>query len=159
MRARERKPVWLRNVFPDTTRSGTCVVRCGGCGLYVVEDRDGVWTRWDYGLIHGDDLTTAIILDRPLARLEWPPGSMSPRLMTTLGPVGLRVDGDYLALHSCGRQRISVKPVKPPHRRRSEARTWGKGIIPSDTDVEAFTRLWNTPLNELTTNATKGTGT
>lgn len=149
MRARERKPPWLRELFPDNNPAKLVARKCDGCGLYVIEDRTDMWSKWDYGLVAGDDITVAVILDRRLARLEWPYGSVTPRLHSTLADIGIHADGQYLAGHDCGQARVSTLRIPKPARPRPAGKPWGHDI-PSDQDINEFERVWHLPYTQLT---------
>lgn len=146
-RPRERKPPWLRSFIPDHNFADLTVTVCDGCGLYVIEDRQTVWERWDYGIVEGDDLTVAIILSLPLARIQWNPAFKQPTLTIVSGPYGLDPVGRYLAGHRCWTSRVSVKPFKPPHRPREPGRPWGKPV--SETLVAETMRVMRAPLSSL----------
>lgn len=150
MRARERKPAWLKDVFPDQSPAHLHAIKCPGCGLYVVEDQDDQYSRWDWGLIEGDDITVAVILGRRLARLAWPYGSRTPRLASTLADIGVHADGRYLASHSCEAPRISSQRIPLPRRRPAVGSPWGAGCDQTETDIETFERIWRLPYARLT---------
>lgn len=147
-RIKERKPAWLRTVFPTNGKSGLTVLPCPGCGKYIIEDRTGIWERYDINGISGTDLTVAIILDRPLCRLEWTHGAEQPHLIRVSGSHGLDPAGQYVAGHECGEQRISETPIRPPRKHRPPGKPWG-GQKPTPQEIQEFNHIWNTPLNQL----------
>lgn len=94
-----------------------------------------MWTAWDAGIIQGDDLTIAIILRRPLIRLRHVPGVATCRLETVFGSAGISPDGQYLALHECGRMPISTTPYKPPaDSKQMQDLSWMPETRPSGPD-------------------------
>lgn len=142
---RERKPAWLRTFAPAGNLACLTPVACAGCGLWVIEDRETVWERWDAGVLTGDDLTVAIILGRPLARIRWDGMLGQPFLTMVAGCYGIDAGGVYLAGHECGLARISVKPFKPPRRPRPPGAQWGAPV--SDVQVREFECVWHLPLH------------
>lgn len=144
-RGGELKPAWLRRTIPDMCP--LVVTRCS-CGQYTIQDREGLWESWDYGLIAGDDLTVAIILERPLTRILWLPSVGYPLLRSVFREAGIKPDGQYLAMHECGRARISLKPWKPPKKERQPGRPWG-GRQPTESEVSEFKWIWTTPYSQL----------
>lgn len=145
--ARERKPTWLRAFIPDNNLAHLAAVVCPGCGLWVVEDREGVWERWDYGIVEGDDLAVAVLLNRPLARVQWDPAFRQPMLTIVSGGYGLDPRGAYLTGHECGLARVSVKPFKPPRKSKPPGGPWG---VPVDSGlIEETMRVMRAPLASL----------
>lgn len=120
-RAKERKPSWLTRFCDANDPSGPQAKVCETCRLYIIETRDKCeWTKWDAGIIEGDDLPIAIILDKPLCRIDITPCTGHPALKTVLGVIGLKADGQYLALHQCFHKRISDRPWKSGVRKRRQ---------------------------------------
>ncbi|WP_240544383.1 hypothetical protein [Bifidobacterium sp. SO4] len=146
----ERKPAWLRSFIPEPNLSHLVTRKCAGCGLYIIEDRENIWQQWDYGIIHGENLTVAVILGRALARVTWITAARQPRLTGVCGTAGLKPDGRYLAAHECGHARISVEPYKPPRRERPPGKPWGGPDLDPD-ELAEFTRVWNLPCEALRT--------
>lgn len=147
-RAKERKPAWLRTVFPANGKSGLTVLPCPGCGRYVIEDRTGIWERYDIDALTGDDLATAVILERPLCRLDWTHGARTPHLVRVCGTRGLDPHSQYVAMHDCRCGRIGSTPIRPPRKHRPPGKPWG-GPNPTPQETQEFERIWNTPLDQL----------
>lgn len=146
---RECKPSWLRILCPPGNLAKLEARRCEGCGRWTVSSRQGVWESWDPGIISGDDLTIAIILERPLTRIIWTPGLEQAHLQTVSGPYGITPDGRYLAVHDCRLAPISTQPYKPPSKERKPGKPWGKDIQLTDKEIRTFETVWNMPLSEL----------
>ena len=130
---RERRPAWLRRFAPDGNLARLVPVRCR-CGLWVIEERDVVWEVWDAGILSGEDVVCAILLRRPLLRVEWRFGQ--PVVSTVWGERGLDPAGSYLAGHVCGRGRIGDGPFRPPRTGQGGTRRWWDEE-PSRAEVEA----------------------
>lgn len=147
-KTKERKPAWLRTIFPDNTKNGLIVCPCPSCGKYVIEDRTSVWERYDINAITGNDLTIAIILDRPLCRLDWTLGTTTPHLVRVCGTRGLDPTSQYIAMHDCRCARIGSTPIRSPRKHRLPGTPW---TLPHITDQQAneFEHMWNLPLNQL----------
>lgn len=136
-----RKPPWLKHLCAGRLKAR----KCEGCREWVAVDEQGpVWEKYDPGILDADDLTTAIILNRGFTRIIRHGASGLFSLRDPCGARGIGVDGEYLALHECHRNPISMKPFKPPRRRTAER--WDPDILLSDEDVRLFTRLWRQPL-------------
>lgn len=149
IRARERKPPWLRLLAPDGNIAQLEAAVCGTCGRWVLRCRQGVWESWDPGVIQGDDLTVAIILGVRLTRLKTVYGMCGPTLIDVCGERGIRSDGQYLAEHRCGFAPVSLTPYKPAAKARQPGKPWASGIKLTEEDVREFERIWNMPVKEL----------
>lgn len=128
VRAVERKPSWLHAMAQSGALAGLTDVVCAGCGRWVLECRDGVWTRWDCTPLRRDDLPMAIIMGVHVARLKRLPGG-GIRLLETIGETGLSGDGstEWLAAHECDRPRLTDHAWKPTPKRKTTWRmTWPK---------------------------------
>lgn len=145
----ERKPSWLRILCPPGNLAKLEARRCEGCGRWTVSSRQGVWESWDPGIVSGDDLTIAIILQRPLTRIIWTPGLDQARLEDVSGPYGITTDGKYLSLHDCQLAPISNQPFKPPRQTRKKHNPFSNSIRLTDKEIKTFETIWNTPLSEL----------
>lgn len=130
----EAKPAWLRLLCPPDTAGMEASV-CHGCGRWTVLAKDGVWDRLDPGVISGDDIAVAIILDRRLMRIQRIPGLTRIRLVAVCGTYGLRADGEYLGEHRCWLAPVSRNPYKPrkPSRKETTMR-WPKTRPAPDCD-------------------------
>ena len=130
-----KPPEWMLQLAPHGNPAHLTPVICS-CGLWTFSDRDQtMWTAWDAGIIQGDDLTIAIILRRPLIRLRHVPGVATCRLETVFGSAGISPDGQYLALHECGRMPISTTPYKPPaDSKQMQDLSWMPETRPSGPD-------------------------
>lgn len=148
-KAVEAKPAWLRRFTPAGNTAKLTTVVCPGCGRYVISQRLGVWESWDAGVISGDDLTVAVILNRRLTRIAWLPGLDQPRLIDVCGTRGLDPTATYLAAHDCGQARISGTPYRPPRRAPHAREPFGKDLEPTRQETEEFMRLWRMPLTRL----------
>lgn len=114
-----KPPQWMRRFAPEGNPAHLFPVVCS-CGRWIFSERDVVWQSWDAGIIEGDDLVTAIILDRPLIRIRHVSHMDIVRLETVAGPLGISPDGQYLGAHEwrpdarqrqasgSGRQRIPL---------------------------------------------------
>lgn len=81
------------------------------CGLWTVEDRDKVeWTRWDAGVLTGDDVAVAVVLGRRLLRLRRVGSAVG--VAFPFGWRGLDGRGEYLAAHVCGRAPVGSRPFE-----------------------------------------------
>ena len=136
MRARsslmgERKPAWLRLIAPDRNPQKLTPVKCSGCGRWCIEQHGATqWDKWDAGIITGDDLTVAIILNRTLVRVERTPAGGV--LSTVCGGLGIDPHGEYLAMHDCTQPPISSREWKPlPKRERGQDLSW----LPHSTPI------------------------
>lgn len=96
-----KPPQWMRRFAPEGNPAHLFPVVCS-CGRWIFSERDVVWQSWDAGIIEGDDLVTAIILDRPLIRIRHVSHMDIVRLETVAGPLGISPDGQYLGAHECG---------------------------------------------------------
>ena len=105
-----KPPLWMRRFAPEGNPAHLFPVACS-CGRWIFSERDVVWQSWDAGIIEGDDLVTAIILDRPLIRIRHVSHMDIIRLETVAGPLGISPDGQYLGAHECGLMPVSVKPA------------------------------------------------
>lgn len=104
-----RPPAWLTRLH--AARPSLHPVECAGCGRWVIEDRDKVeWTRWDAGVLTGEDVTVAVILGRRLMRLRRV--GLAVGLFLTFGELGLDPGGEYLAEHDCGHAPICTRPFE-----------------------------------------------
>ena len=128
MRASERKPAWLKSLCEDARFAGLHDVVCPSCRLWVCECRDGVWQRWDCLLLHGGDVTVAVVLGVPLMRVRRVPGH-ALMLTGVCGERGLDAHGEYLAAHRCGMARIGTMPYRREGRARSVPMRWPKGRL------------------------------
>ena len=106
-----KPPQWMRRFAPEGNPAHLFPVVCS-CGRWIFSERDVVWQSWDAGIIEGDDLVTAIILDRPLIRIRHVSHMDIVRLETVAGPLGISPDGQYLGAHECGLMPVSVKPAE-----------------------------------------------
>ena len=130
------KPAWLRLVAP---KGSQCLVaRVCACGRWVVEDRDGVWSRWDVQVLGAAELPVALILHRTLAELV--PGVHGCRLVEVCGVHGLHADGQYLAAHDCTQGVIDGHAYKPPHRK---TRRQDLSCLPSSSDIQLTADPWS----------------
>ena len=93
-----KPPQWMRRFAPEGNPAHLFPVVCS-CGRWIFSERDVVWQSWDAGIIEGDDLVTAIILDRPLIRIRHVSHMDIVRLETVAGPLGISPDGQYLGAH------------------------------------------------------------
>ena len=143
-----RKPSWLEALHRSCPELHP--VRCGGCGLWVIEDRDRVeWSKWDAGVVTGDDLSVAIILGRFLLRLT-KVGALT-RLTLVFGTRGLESGGEYLAGHRCGCAPISVRPFKP-----GSVKALPKPVLPECRAAPGYADPWaGIPVEEDTTEETE----
>lgn len=148
MRPKERKPAWLRTVFPTNGENGLTIRPCGSCGRYIIEDRTSVWEQYDINSISGHDLTIAVILGRPLCRLDWTHGMHTPHLVRVCGTHGLDPTSQYVATHDCRCGRIGNTPIRPPRKHRPPGKPWG-GPDPTPQETREFERIWNTPFEQL----------
>lgn len=86
----ERKPAWLRLIAPDRNPQKLTPVKCSGCGRWCIEQRGATqWDKWDAGIITGDDLTVAIILNRTHcweSSPSYPPRSLDSGQAARLNP-------------------------------------------------------------------------
>jgi hypothetical protein len=147
---RERKPSWLRILCPPDNLAKLEARRCKGCDRWTVSSRQGVlWESWDPGIVSGNDLAVAIILERPLTRIIWTSALEQAHLQTVSGPYGIMPDGQYLAMHDCQLAPISTQPYKPPSKERKPGKSWGKDIQLTDKEIKTFETIWNMPLSEL----------
>lgn len=105
-----RPPLWMRRFAPSGNPAHLVPTVCS-CGRWIFSERDVVWQSWDAGIITGDDLTTAIILKRPLIRIRQIAHARTIRLETVAGPRGITPDGEYLGAHECGFMPVSSKPA------------------------------------------------
>ena len=135
---RPRKPSWLHAFCTHMPNSGQLKdMRCS-CSQWVVSQRDGIWTSWDPGLVTGNDVTVAVILDRRLARIQWQPLG-DPTLMT----VGERLDpaAMYLAEHICRCAPVSMEPIPHPTHPRPPGGAWRHPPV-SDQQLREFENIW-----------------
>ena len=138
-----RKPSWLEPLHVSCPELHP--VRCGGCGRWVIEDRDRVeWSKWDAGVVTGDDLAVAIILDRFLLKLTRV-GALT-RLTLVFGTRGLEPEGEYLSDHRCQCAPISVKPFKP-----GSVKALPKPVLPECRAAPGYTDPWAGIPNETKT--------
>lgn len=129
-----RKPAWLEPLHVSCPELHP--VKCGGCGRWVIEDRDRVeWSKWDAGVVAGDDLAVAIILGRFLLRLD-KVGALT-RMTLVFGVRGLEPDGEYLADHRCECAPISVKPFKP-----GSVKALPKPVLPECRAAPGYADPW-----------------
>lgn len=144
-----RKPSWLEPLHVSCPELHP--VRCGGCGRWVIEDRDRVeWSKWDAGVVTGDDLAVAIILDRFLLKLT-SVGALT-RLTLVFGTRGLESGGEYLADHRCGCAPISTRPFKP-----GSVKALPKPDLPECRAAPGYTDPWaGIPAESKTTEVTEG---
>ena len=109
----DRKPAWLRLIAPDRNPQKLTPVKCSGCGRWCIEQHGATqWDKWDAGIITGDDLTVAIILNRTLVRVERTPAGGV--LSTVCGGLGIAPHGEYLAMHDC------TQPPNVRHERKTD---------------------------------------
>lgn len=144
-----RRPSWLRRLCPDHNLAHITPRKCGGCAEWTITCQTGVWESWDPGIITGQDIITAIILDRPLTRIQWVDGLNQPRLINESMSRSLDPTGLYLAPHRCFHTPISRTPFTPPKHRHPKQTTWDTGPEPTREEIETFTRIWTTPLHDL----------
>ena len=129
-----REPSWLEPLHRSCPELHP--VKCGGCGRWVIEDRDRVeWSKWDAGVVTGDDLAVAIILDRFLLRLTRV-GALT-RLTFVFGPRGLEPDAEYLADHRCQCAPISVRPFKA-----GNVKALPKAVLPDCRAAPGYADPW-----------------
>ena len=126
-----RKPNWLHLIAPQGNQQHLMPVRCPGCGRWCIEQRGATqWEKYDAGIITGDDLTVAIILNRTLVRVERTPAGGV--LSTVCGGLGIDPHGEYLAMHDCTQPPISSRGWKPlPKRERVQDLSW----LPHSTPI------------------------
>ncbi|MDF7641739.1 hypothetical protein PT279_09100 [Bifidobacterium sp. ESL0784] len=146
---REPKPSWLRILCPPGNLAKLEAQRCEGCSRWVVSCRQGVWESWDPGIITGQNLTIAIILQRPLTRIQWIPGLRQAQLEDVSGRYGITPDGQYLSLHDCQLAPISHTPYKPLRQQRKPGKPFPTNIKLTKQEIKTFERIWNTPTSEL----------
>jgi hypothetical protein len=140
--SRPRKPTWLRILCPAGNLSKLVPVRCAGCGQWIISCRQEPWQSYDPGILHGpEDLSIAIILNRPLTRINWITGLNQPSLRDPYGTYGIDQNADYLAAHECRHTPISNKPYKPPAKPHAKKQPWGTGITASE--IREFEKAWN----------------
>lgn len=139
-RGREPKPAWLRLLAPPGNLAQLACEPCPGCGLWVIEQRGPIWDVYDAGILTGDDLTVAIMLDRRLSRIHWHPAIRQATLADPYDGHGLDPNGQYLTVHECGRPRVSSRPFKPPPHRAPPARMPGRPL--TDSEYQQFTAAW-----------------
>lgn len=144
-----RRPPWLRRLCPDHNLAHITPRKCDGCAEWTITCQTDVWESWDPGIITGNDILTAIILNQPLTRIQWIPGLNQPRLINESMSRSLDPTGLYLAPHRCRHTPISHTPFKPPKHRHPKQTTWDTGPEPTREEVETFTRIWTMPLQEL----------
>ncbi len=144
-----RRPAWLRRLCPDHNLAHITSRKCDGCAEWTITCQTDIWESWDPGIITGQDIITAIILDRPLTRIQWVDGLNQPRLINESMSRSLDPTGLYLAPHRCFHTPISRTPFTPPKHRHPKQTTWDTGPEPTREEVETFTRIWTMPLQEL----------
>lgn len=144
-----RKPSWLEPLHRSCPELHP--VKCGGCGRWVIEDRDRVeWSKWDAGILTGDDLAVAIILDRFLLKLTRV-GALT-RLTLVFGVRGLEPDGEYLVDHRCECAPISVRPFKP-----GSVKALPKPVLPECRAAPGYADPWaGIPAESKTTEVMEG---
>ena len=143
-----RRPSWLHLVCTPGNLAHLKARRCDGCAQWTLTCETDVWESYDPGVITGDDLTVAVILDRPLTRIEWFPELEQARLVNESMSRTLDPEATYLTLHRCGHTPISLTPFKPPKKAIRE-NTWESDAEPTIEDIRTFERVWKTPLSRL----------
>lgn len=146
----KRRPSWLRLICTPNNLAHLKPRKCDGCGQWTITCETDVWESYDTGIITGQDIITAIILDRPLTRIQWVDGLDQPRLINESMSRSLDPTGLYLAPHRCFHTPISRTPFTPPKQHHhTKQDTWDTGPEPTREEVETFTRIWTMPLQEL----------
>lgn len=144
-----RRPSWLRLICTPNNLAHLKPRKCDGCSQWTITCETDVWESWDPGIITGQDILTAIILNQPLTRIQWIPGLNQPRLINESMSRSLDPTGLYLAPHRCRHTPISHTPFKPPKPTHRTPDTWKTSHEPTPEEINAFEHVWNTPSKEL----------
>ncbi|KAA8832595.1 hypothetical protein [Bifidobacterium tissieri] len=141
----ERRPAWLTR-FCKGSPDRLTPVQCA-CGQWVISERNTIWVSWDPFVLTGRDITIALILHRPLCRVEWDPLLGRAILRTVLEP---KPDDHCLCAHECGKPPLghgqpAMSTVRPVY-------GVSRGYSPPEinaADLAEFTRIWATPYDQL----------
>jgi hypothetical protein len=126
----ERKPSWLSKLAQAGRLGKLTAHKCPGCGHWTIQSRDNIWETYDAGIITRDDITIAIILNKPLTRIHRISGLNQISLQATFGAAGISPDGEYLAYHDCATGAVSARPfVFRKREKASVSMAWPEVVL------------------------------